>query len=107
MTFASEEGFILVRSLGPEAEVITLAVAPAARRRGLGRALVETAAAAVAAGGAEALFLEVAADNAPALALYESTGFVRAGHRRGYYARPPGPAVDALTLRRMLSPPAP
>ena len=83
VAFATEDGFILLRALGLEAEVLTLAVAPEARRRGLGRSLVEAALAAAAAGGAEALFLEVAADNAAALALYEGAGFERVGVRRG------------------------
>ena len=102
--FAAEQGFILVRVLGPEAEVLTLAVAPEARRQGVGRGLVDTALEAAAARGAEAMFLEVAADNTAALALYERAGFERVGVRRGYYPRPDGPAADALTLRRLLSP---
>lgn len=89
-------GFVMLRRAADEAEILTLAVAPAARRAGVGRGLVE----AVAAAGGEALFLEVAADNAAARALYAATGFVEAGRRRGYYPRPNGPAVDALVLRR-------
>jgi ribosomal-protein-alanine N-acetyltransferase len=67
------DGFVMIRRLGGEAEVLTLAVRPEARRRGLGMALMEAAAAA--AGGADALWLEVAADNAPALSLYARAGF--------------------------------
>ncbi len=98
-------GFILLRAVAGEAEVLTLAVDPAARRRGLGRALVESAAGALPA--VETLFLEVAADNAAALALYRSAGFEAAGLRRGYYDRgPDAPRVDAHLLRRALpSPP--
>jgi ribosomal-protein-alanine N-acetyltransferase len=82
---------------------LTLAVAPEARRRGLGRALLDAGLAAAAASGAEAMFLEVAADNAAALALYAGAGFDRVGLRRGYYPRVAGSAADALTLRRALS----
>lgn len=103
---AAEEGFILLRVLGPEAEVLTLAVAPEARRRGLGRRLVESALGAAAAGGAEAVFLEVAADNAPALRVYAAAGFKPAGLRRGYYRRTDEPAMDAVLLRRALNSPA-
>lgn len=92
----ADDGFILVRAAAGEAEILTLAVAPAARRKGLGRALVE---AAVDQLGSAELFLEVAADNGPAIALYRQAGFSQAGLRRGYYARPGG-AVDALVLRR-------
>jgi ribosomal-protein-alanine N-acetyltransferase len=90
------DGFILIREAAGEAEILTLAVAPAARRQGLGRMLVE---AAIERLGAAELFMEVAADNAAAIALYTQAGFVQAGARRGYYARPGG-AVDALLLKR-------
>ncbi len=84
-------GCILARRAGGEAEILTLAVAPAARRRGAGRALLDRVAA-----SPEPLFLEVAAGNAPALALYAAAGFGEVGRRRGYY----GPGRDALVLRR-------
>ena len=93
------DGFILVREAAGEAEILTLAVAPGARRQGLGRTLVEAALEWL---GPADLFLEVAADNAAAIALYERTGFARAGIRRGYYPRPGG-AADALILKRAAS----
>lgn len=99
---AEGEGFILCRSIAGEAEILTLAVAPAARRAGLGRALVEAAAEVAEQRGAEALFLEVAEDNAAALALYRAAGFADAGRRRGYYERQGGTA-DALVMRRTLN----
>ena len=52
--------------------------------------------------GAESLFLEVAADNAPALALYRGLGMVEIGRRKGYYPASAGagaPRRDALTMR--------
>ena len=51
---------------------------------------------------AEAMFLEVAADNAPAIGLYQSAGFARVGLRKGYYPHPDG-AKDALVMRRALN----
>jgi ribosomal-protein-alanine N-acetyltransferase len=96
--------FILARAIAGEAEILTLAVDPARRRQGIARALLEAATAAAAHAGAGVLFLEVAADNAAAIALYESAGFTQAGRRRGYYARSDGAAVDALVLRRDISP---
>ena len=51
------------------------------------------------AGGAEAMMLEVRADNAPARALYDRRGYAVLNVRRGYYQ--PG-AVDALVMRKLL-----
>ncbi len=101
-----DDGFILVRRVLDEAEVLTLAVLPALRRRGLARTLVEAAAAVARQAGAEALWLEVAEDNAAAIALYDACSFAPAGRRRGYYARTGAAAVDALVLRRDLKAPA-
>jgi ribosomal-protein-alanine N-acetyltransferase len=95
-------GFILCRSVAGEAEILTLAVIPQARRGGVGRALVE-AAAGLAAGSARSLFLEVAADNAAAIGLYLTAGFEAVGRRAGYYQRAGAAAQDALVLRRSLN----
>ena len=92
------DGFILMRVVADEAEILTLAVRPAARRRGLGSRLVDEGRAAAAALGAARLFLEVADDNAPARAVYARAGFEEAGRRPGYYARPDGGRRDALIL---------
>lgn len=100
-------GFILGRALAGEAEILTLAVAPDARRSGLGRALVEALAEEAKARGARTLFLEVAADNTGAIALYQGAGFERAGLRRAYYSRPGAHRMDALILRRALNSPPP
>nr|WP_165982634.1 GNAT family N-acetyltransferase [Dankookia rubra] len=94
------EGFVLARVAGGEAEILTLAVCPAARRRGLGGALMAAALAGAALRGAAAMFLEVAAGNAAALGLYLGLGFAEVGRRRRYY--PDG--SDALVLRRGLDP---
>jgi ribosomal-protein-alanine N-acetyltransferase len=96
-------GFILCRAVQDEAEILTLATTPDHRRQGVARALVEAALAAARGAGAQAMFLEVAADNAPAIGLYEGAGFVRAGLRMAYYARGAASAADALVLRRELS----
>ena len=101
----TDGGFIMIRLLGDAAEVLTLAVAPAARRRGVGRALVQAGVAAAGEAGAASLFLEVAAGNVAAVALYESEGFERAGVRRSYYARAGQEPEDALLLRRTLNTP--
>lgn len=98
IALAEPEGFILIRVVADEAEILTLAVRPAARRRGIAARLTVQAAIAAQALGATRLFLEVAEDNTGARALYAVLGFDPAGRRRGYYARKDGPAVDALIL---------
>lgn len=98
IAIAEVDGFILIRVVADEAEILTLAVRPAARRQGIAARLTAQAAAAAQSFGATRLFLEVAEDNAPARALYAALGFQPAGRRRGYYARKDAPAVDALIL---------
>lgn len=89
-------GFAIGRAVAGEAELLTLAVDPAVRRRGLGRALLADFEAGC---GAARLFLEVAADNAAAIALYRSAGWGEIGRRPGYYARGQG-AVDAVLMSK-------
>ncbi|HEX5378086.1 MAG TPA: GNAT family N-acetyltransferase [Phenylobacterium sp.] len=96
-------GMILCRAIAGESEILTLAVDPAARRRGVGAALVRAAADMARSLGAQEMFLEVATDNAAALALYEAAGFARAGLRRGYYDRGADAAADAVVMRRDLN----
>ena len=91
-------GMLLDQCLGPEGEILTLGVAPAWRRRGVARGLVQDLVVRALAVGAQRLLLEVAADNTAALALYTSLGFERQGIRRHYYRRAQGPAVDAWRL---------
>jgi ribosomal-protein-alanine N-acetyltransferase len=93
-------GMVLARVAADEAEILTLAVAPAARRGGIGRRLVAAAMRRAAAAGAAAMFLEVAPGNAPARALYARAGFVRVGRRAHYYPN----GGDALVLRAELTP---
>jgi ribosomal-protein-alanine N-acetyltransferase len=95
-------GFILCRAIAGEAEILTLAVRPALRRRGIAAALLG-AAMVQAAAIADAMLLEVAADNPAAIALYEQAGFTQVGRRAGYYGRPAGAAMDAIVMRRALN----
>jgi len=91
-------GFILARDLGDEAEVLTLGVLPEARRRGVGRALIEALVWEVRRRALGSLVLEVAADNDTASRLYAGFGFLQVGRRPRYYRRS-GAVVDALILR--------
>jgi ribosomal-protein-alanine N-acetyltransferase len=92
--YAHDDGFVLARAVAGEAEILTLAVAPAARGRGLGRALLQAAIIRAQELGAETLFLEVGTDNPHALALYTGLGFAKVGRRKGYYG-----GKDGLVLR--------
>ncbi len=92
------EGFAMWRDLGPEAEILTISVASASRRRGAATALLEAVRAAAKAAGAERLFLEVDAGNEAALALYGAAGFQKIGERRAYYRDGADAAVMQLLL---------
>ena len=95
-------GFVLTRLAADEAEILTIAVDGALRRRGVGRALLASHMARLPALGARMLFLEVEAENAAALALYRKFGFHEVGQRRGYYRKGDGTTATALVLRRDL-----
>ena len=97
--FITAQGFILARAAGGEAEILTIAVDPAARRKGLGGILLAAAAEHAARLGAGRLFLEVSTANGAALALYRAAGFGEIGRRKAYYGD-----QDALVLARTLCP---
>ena len=88
-----------VRVVAREAEILTVGVVPAARRRGIGRQLVRALLEHARAREARVAFLEVRVDNPAAQALYVGEGFTQVGMRRGYYE---GGRVDAVTMRREL-----
>jgi ribosomal-protein-alanine N-acetyltransferase len=95
--FSNEDGFVMARVAATEAEILTLAVKPAARGQGLGRVLVSAAATHAHGLGASDMFLEAGSANAPALALYGRLGFKPVARRKGYYQ-----GHDALVLKAAL-----
>lgn len=97
-------GFVLGRAIAGEAELLTLAVDPQSRRHGIGRALLARFATEAAARGATTAFLEVAAANVGARALYAGAGWHQTGLRRRYYRAPDGSADDAVVMSRPLAP---
>lgn len=96
------DGFALGRVVLDEAELLTLAVAPDAQGRGLGRKTLAAFEARAALKGAASAFLEVAVANQPARRLYMTTGWAEVGHRRGYYSVN-GERHDALAMRKSLT----
>lgn len=100
--FPHDHGFALSRTVAGETELLTLAVDPASRRKGIGRLLTRNWLSANEI-KADTAFLEVAADNIAAVALYESLGFDTIATRGAYYARKNGAAADAMVMRRHLT----
>ena len=100
--FTAEGGFAVTRTLAEESELLTLAVAPKRQRRGIADHLIGEWIAAVNP-VAQTAFLEVAADNHAAIALYNKHGFMQSGLRKASYARSTAPAVDAVLMSRPLT----
>ena len=92
-------GFIAMRIVAEEAEILNLAVAPECRQRGVGRALLVAGLKSAREAGARKIFLEVRGSNIGARALYASSGFTKDGCRSKYYS---DPVEDALVLSKGL-----
>lgn len=95
-------GFMIVRLAADEAELITVAVDPKWRGKGIGRALLRAGFNDLLMSRARRMFLEVAEDNAAAVHLYRTEGFREVGRREGYYARAAGAPATALVMARDL-----
>ena len=94
-------GFALGRVVASEAELLTLVVAPEARRQGHGLALLRAFEAEATRRAAAKAVLEVATDNTAARALYTACGYHVVGTRPAYYHTPLG-RIDALVMTRDL-----
>ncbi len=95
----SGDAYGVVRVAGDTADLDRIATLPEARRRGVGRDLLTQLTDHAVRRGAGRLLLEVAEDNAGALALYVDSGFVEIHRRRRYY---PG-GIDAIVMERPLA----
>jgi ribosomal-protein-alanine N-acetyltransferase len=91
------------RTVAGEAELLTLATLPEARRQGHARRHLAAFEAEARRRGASVAFLEVAEDNAAAIALYSAAGYLDAGRRTRYYSRADGLSADAVTMRKPLT----
>ena len=77
-----------------ESEITNVCVAEKARRRGIGRALMEELFRRMQERKVRVIHLDVRIGNTPARNLYESLGFVQDGLRKGYYDLPKEDAAD-------------
>ena len=91
-------GMLMARVAADEVEILTFGVVSDAQRQGIGTALLARAMACAAGWGGKTMFLEVDADNTPAIRLYFRAGFTVVGRRSAYYAS----GADALVLRAVL-----
>ncbi|PVE24748.1 ribosomal-protein-alanine acetyltransferase [Microvirga sp. KLBC 81] len=91
-------GFVLSRIVLDEAEILTLAIAPEARGRGLSIPLLERHLDELSRRGVRIVHLEVEEGNDPAIALYRHFDFKETGRREGYYQKADGSRVAALTM---------
>ena len=94
------DGFVLMRTLTDEAEIISIGVRTGRRRHGIGSALLKAAINRLEQAAIRSIVLEVAARNTPALRLYRRFGFCRAGYRRRYYRPALALGADAIVMRR-------
>lgn len=95
---ASDNGFIVWRTVADEAEIISIGVAPDARRNGIAGALILLMEQELKKQSVHNVFLEVSEVNVPAKKLYEKYGFRPAGIRPKYYD-----GTDAIIMKKDLS----
>lgn len=96
-------GFAMLRLLGDDVELMTIAVDRKMQGKGVGEALLRACFEDLMMTPARRMVLEVAADNPPALQLYRKLGFTQLSERQGYYARPDGQPATALVMARNLN----
>lgn len=94
---ASQNGFIVWRSVLDEAEIITIGVAPDARRGGIAAAMLGIMENELKKSGVKKIFLEVAENNIAARTLYSKNGYIETGRRAKYYDD-----IDAILMEKSL-----
>jgi ribosomal-protein-alanine N-acetyltransferase len=95
-------GFAMLRLLGDDAELMTIAVEPKYRSKGVATALLRACFEDLRMTPSKRMILEVAADNPAAIKVYSRLGFTRLSERQGYYARPDGQPATAIVMARTL-----
>jgi ribosomal-protein-alanine N-acetyltransferase len=100
---AAKGAFVLGRVVVDEVEILALATDPDRQRSGAGRAVLARFETQARTRGAVSVFLEVAAENTPAIGFYTACGYRMTGRRKGYYKRPDGSRDDALLMSKALT----
>jgi ribosomal-protein-alanine N-acetyltransferase len=90
-------GFMIVRIISPEMEILNVVVATESRRKGIAAALFSGAEKEARDKKVSRVFLEVRESNAAASAFYERHGFTKIGIRANYYR---GPAESAVVMEK-------
>jgi ribosomal-protein-alanine N-acetyltransferase len=93
------KGFGVLRQLGHEAEILTLAVSAPYRKQGMGKAIVTSMCAWAKGQGIKAIFLEVRQSNIAAQELYRQNGFNLLSQRKDYYRSADGVSEDAVVMK--------
>lgn len=94
-------GMVVTRTVIDQSDILTIGIDPARRGKGLASDLLAAAERVIMARGADIVFLDVAEDNVPAIALYRRAGYVQHGRRSGYYRRPTS-RMAALLFQKKL-----
>lgn len=96
-------GYCLHQVIFEQAEILRIGTHPDYQRQGIASQLFAKLNQQLKALKVESLLLEVRADNAPAIALYEKQQFSIIHRRKGYYQQPQQPTIDALIMQRVYS----
>ena len=96
------QGFVISRQVEDESEIITIALAPSIRQKGLSFVLLASHLDVLRYRGVRQVFLEVEESNSAALALYRHLGFQQIGMRKGYYHQQNGQVSSALMMKAEL-----
>lgn len=91
-------GYLLLMRAADEGEILRIAVSPAYKRRGVADAMMRALEIWSCSHGIRSVYLEVRADNDPAIALYRKNGFQVQGIRKRYYH---DPVCDAVIMSRI------
>jgi ribosomal-protein-alanine N-acetyltransferase len=96
------ESFIIYNILSTDqAEIIDLGTIPSARKLGMAKKLLEDTLNSLKEKGVTTVFLEVAANNHPAIALYNKCGFVDYNLRKGYY-KTGDSRINAILMKKSI-----